>query len=346
MRFLNKFPKLICMGLMLSTYCIPIPLKSYQSIQILNSHGAGQVLKIGMTGSGVYQLQKDLSSLGYFKLSPTGYFGKVTEQSLIRFQQDVGLSRDGVFGSKTSREIMVRLNNNGEKIGIGSSGEQVKQLQEKLKELGYFNLGSTGYYGSITQKAVKEFQRDKGLFVDGVVGKRTIEALYQGGSTINSRGASLTGELMSWFDQGEKIFHLGANVVVTDIKTGKSFHARRTGGYNHADTETLTKKDTDILREIYGGVWSWERRAVVVTVGDRRIAASMTGMPHAGRDDQPERQFVYNRSGGYGSGINYDSIKGNGMDGHFDIHFLNSRTHGTNRVDEMHSKMVLRAAGR
>jgi hypothetical protein len=121
---------------------------------------------------------------------------------------------------------------------------------------------------------------------------------------------------------------------------------QRTGGTNHADTETLSKEDTEILKEIYGGQWKWDRRAIILTVGDRRIAASMSGMPHAGRDDLAARTMVRNRSGGYGTGINYDSIKGNGMDGHFDIHLLHSRTHKTNRVDFMHSQMVLKAAGR
>jgi peptidoglycan hydrolase-like protein with peptidoglycan-binding domain len=346
MGFLNKLPKIFCMGLIITTYWIQLPEKSFHSHPILNSYSAGQVLKIGMAGGEVSQLQRNLQTLGYFELSPTGYFGKVTEQSLKRFQRESRLYEDGIYGMKTREEISARLNRNISTLRLGSRGGAVIRLQEKLKEFGYFNFSITGYYGSITQTAVKGFQRDKGITVDGIAGKRTLEILYQGVNTNSSRGSSLTGDLVAWFNEASNIFYLGADAVVTDLKTGKSFHAKRTGGYNHADTETLTKKDTDILIEIYGGGWSWERRAVVVAIGDRRIAASMTGMPHAGRDDLPARQFVHNRSGGYGSGINYDSIKGNGMDGHFDIHFLNSRTHGTNRVDEMHSRMVLKAAGR
>lgn len=51
------------------------------------------------------------------------------------------------------------------------------------------------------------------------------------------------------------------------------------------------------------------------------------------------------RSGDYGPGINYDKIKGNGADGHFDIHFLNSVRHKDGQVDVEHQAMVRIAAG-
>jgi hypothetical protein len=75
-------------------------------------------------------------------------------------------------------------------------------------------------------------------------------------------------------------------------------------------------------------------------IDGHRIAASMTCRPHAGRDDQPALETVRNRSGGYGTGINYDSVKGNAMDGHIDIHFYKSRTHSTNKVDKAHQTAI------
>lgn len=60
----------------------------------------------------------------------------------------------------------------------GSNGSQVKSVQSELKELGYFTYPKiTGYYGSITVNAVKKFQKEHGLYVDGIIGKRTISAL-------------------------------------------------------------------------------------------------------------------------------------------------------------------------
>ena len=70
----------------------------------------------------------------------------------------------------------------------------------------------------------------------------------------------------------------------------------------------------------------------------------MAAMPHAGVDSQPANKILNKRSQGYGRGYNLDKIKNNGMDGVFDVHFLNSRTHGTNRVDANHQKAVRKAA--
>ncbi len=74
-----------------------------------------------------------------------------------------------------------------------------------------------------------------------------------------------------------------------------------------------------------------------------RIAASMTARPHAGRDDKPADRVVSNRSGGFGTGTNFDKVKGNDMDGHFDLYFLNSRTHYSNEEDAKHNAMIQKA---
>ncbi|MDQ7865027.1 peptidoglycan-binding domain-containing protein [Peribacillus frigoritolerans] len=55
----------------------------------------------------------------------------------------------------------------------GSQGQIVYDLQENLKKMGYFNSQPTGYYGSITDHAVKQLQLDSGLLPDGVFGFQT-----------------------------------------------------------------------------------------------------------------------------------------------------------------------------
>lgn len=59
----------------------------------------------------------------------------------------------------------------------GSRGQKVAELQIRLRELGYFNHTNLGYYGPVTQRAVRKFQRDQGLKVDGIVGQKTHDAL-------------------------------------------------------------------------------------------------------------------------------------------------------------------------
>jgi cell wall-associated NlpC family hydrolase len=65
-------------------------------------------------------------------------------------------------------------------LRVGSKGEQVTVLQEDLRLLGYFHYPTnTGYYGTITEAAVKSFQRENGLTADGIVGPKTGQLLQQ-----------------------------------------------------------------------------------------------------------------------------------------------------------------------
>ena len=59
----------------------------------------------------------------------------------------------------------------------GSSGGLVRQLQEALQDLGYPVGTADGIYGSRTEAAVRQFQRDYGLSVDGIAGENTLRAL-------------------------------------------------------------------------------------------------------------------------------------------------------------------------
>lgn len=73
----------------------------------------------------------------------------------------------------------------------GSTGNEVRNIQKKLKELGYYNGGVDGIYGSRTQSAVKSFQKSVGITADGIAGKTTLLYLgLGGGSTANTTGYS------------------------------------------------------------------------------------------------------------------------------------------------------------
>lgn len=60
---------------------------------------------------------------------------------------------------------------------LGSKGEDVKKIQNKLKEKGYYNGAIDGIFGNKTKDAVIRFQKDKGLTQDGIVGSKTLKAL-------------------------------------------------------------------------------------------------------------------------------------------------------------------------
>ena len=72
----------------------------------------------------------------------------------------------------------------------GSRGQEVTQIQTKLKRWGYYKGNIDGIYGSQTLEAVKYFQRKNGLVVDGIAGKNTLAAMGIFNSSGNSSGSS------------------------------------------------------------------------------------------------------------------------------------------------------------
>ncbi|WP_061994313.1 hypothetical protein [Clostridium sp. ATCC 25772] len=157
-------------------------------------------------------------------------------------------------------------------------------------------------------------------------------------------------ENLDWFSKAQYVYPIGAVAEVEDVYTGKTFKLKRTFGTNHADVEALTREDSEVIKNVWGGNYSWERRPVIVSVSGKRIAASMAAMPHAGNDAYPALAEAPDLSGGYGTGQNLDVVKNNGMDGVCDLHFLNSMRHSdgsiTEGVDEEHQRCISIAASK
>ena len=91
----------------------------------------------------------------------------------------------------------------------GSRGEEVKKIQTKLKEWGYYNGSIDGVYGSKTFEAVKRFQRKNGLSVDGIAGEKTLQALgiqnvsNENGTSSNNTDLNLLSKLVHAEARGE-----------------------------------------------------------------------------------------------------------------------------------------------
>ncbi|HNU79716.1 MAG TPA: peptidoglycan-binding protein [Bacillota bacterium] len=317
----------------------------------LTSVTFADTLKYGSRGAEVTKLQEQLKKLGYFSGKATGYFGSATKTAVKKFQASKGVAVDGIVGNQTSKILF----NSGTSSRSALSREQLKKVQTALKNQGLYKGKIDGIFGKLTNSAVKQFQQKNGLSATGTIDAATeakITALAA--SAVPSRGAASAAktaagknakiEMLDWWKEANKVFSIGTTAKVTDVGTGKSFKIVRTYGGNHADCEAATSEDSKIIKSIWGGNWSWARRPIIIELNGRRLAASMAAMPHAGVDSQPANKILNKRSQGYGRGYNLDKIKNNGMDGVFDVHFLNSRTHGTNRVDANHQKAVRKAA--
>ncbi|WP_052144754.1 cell wall-binding repeat-containing protein [Halalkalibacter okhensis] len=134
--------------------------------------------------------------------------------------------------------------------------------------------------------------------------------------------SSRHGELLDWWTEARYVFSTGKNAKITDFQTGRTFNVRHTMGGNHADSEPLTSQDAQIMREIWGGAFSWTPRAVIVEVDGRRLAAAMHSFPHGDH-----------------------VIRNNNYNGHFCIHFLNSQRHNDGLVQDSMQVQVQIAAG-
>ena len=137
------------------------------------------VLKKDMSGGRVAELQKGLKQLGFFSQSPTGYYGEVTEAAVIDFQKEYGLAADGMAGESTFDKLNNLLEEvtNRPLLKKGMNSPQVAALQSDLKQLGFFALNPTGYYGDATEDAVVKLQKKHGMDPDGKVGTDTYKRI-------------------------------------------------------------------------------------------------------------------------------------------------------------------------
>ncbi|MBW4660887.1 MAG: peptidoglycan-binding protein [Drouetiella hepatica Uher 2000/2452] len=138
------------------------------------------------SGQAVTDLQQRLTDLGYYNGEITGFYGSLTQEAVMRFQQDMGLAADGVVGSATVTALYSPSGSSAQDpstprslVRRGDSGSQISELQKRLAELGYYNASISGTFDQITEDAVTRFQRDNGLPADGIVGAATETALRQ-----------------------------------------------------------------------------------------------------------------------------------------------------------------------
>ena len=279
---------------------------------------------VGVLREGEKVTIKD-SSGSWYKVSSGGKTGYVYKKYIKITDSSGGSSGDSGSGSKNGKKSKSSGNSDGT-CEPGDSGSAVKNVQKRLKKLGYYTGSIDGDYGNGTKTAVKNFQKRNGLTVNGRVNGKTLAKLNSSSAkkatasdAAGGGGGSGSTEKLNWFNGGSSKIPKGATFKVKDIKTGKVFTVKRWSGYNHIDAEPLTSSDTATMKKIFGH-WSWKRRAVLVKYNGHVYAASMNGMPHGTQ-----------------------TIRNNNFDGHFCIHFSGSKTHGSGKVDAMHQSCVKEA---
>ena len=188
----------------------------------------------------------------------------------------------------------------------GSRGDEVTQIQTKLKRWGYYNGNIDGIYGSQTQEAVRYFQRKNGLTVDGIAGPATLKAMgiyssssSSSSSSSNTSNVNLLARLIYGEARGEPYtgqVAVGA-VVMNRVKNSSfpnsvsgviyqsgAFDAVKDGQINLTPDSTAKKAAQDAINgwdPSYGAIyyfnpstatnkWIWSR-PMTVTIGRHRF---------------------------------------------------------------------------
>ena len=168
----------------------------------------GVTLKQGMSGDAVKRLQNRLIELGYMTGTADGSFGASTKTAVAAFQRKAGLDADGIAGPTTLAVLYdadaPSATPTDDTLEQGDSGDAVKALQKRLIELGYMNGTADGDFGSATKAAVKLFQKQAGLTVDGVAGPGTQSALlssnapkYDGKTSVDTDTSSTAAKIIA-----------------------------------------------------------------------------------------------------------------------------------------------------
>ena len=153
------------------------------------------VLRVGATGDAVDDLQRHLAVAGMPDCGTAGCFGPETERALREFQTKRGLRVDGVCGPETWNHLVESSFQLGDRMLFLARpflrGDDVATLQRRLNMLGFHAGREDGIFGPQTERALREFQLNFGLAVDGQCGRATLRGLDQVGSLSDGSAASV-----------------------------------------------------------------------------------------------------------------------------------------------------------
>lgn len=130
--------------------------------------------KKGARHTGIKELKRDLNRLGFGKISVTSYFGDYSAKKVKEFQDFYGLKVTGQVNDATFDKIEEILNS---PYQVKRSHPDISDIKMKLIALGFDGILVTDYFGSFTEKRVKDFQKSVNYPVSGIVDEKTLNKL-------------------------------------------------------------------------------------------------------------------------------------------------------------------------
>lgn len=146
-----------------------------------------EILRRDSAGKAVRDLQQRLASAGYAPVADeAGGYGPATEAAVRSFQEARGIRVDGICGPETWAALVESGFVLGDRLLYERSpnlrGDDVAEVQHRLNALGFDAGREDGILGHNTAVAIREFQRNTGLSVDGILGPETLRSLSRVGS--------------------------------------------------------------------------------------------------------------------------------------------------------------------
>ena len=136
-----------------------------------------RVMQFGDEGDDVLELQTRLTELNYYSGNLSGRYREGTRSAVKKFQDDFGLETTGVADMETQYLL---YNSVYRPLRFGSTGEDVKQLQLRLTELGYYTGKISGNFLEGTRNALRNMQELNGLTVTGEADAETQTLIFSG----------------------------------------------------------------------------------------------------------------------------------------------------------------------
>src|SRR5699024_11046898 len=120
------------------------------------------------------QLKKDLNRLGFGNIKVTSLYGSFTEKRVKDFRRHYDLKVTGIADSRTLDKIDEILSS---PLQQGKHSDALIPIKKKLNWTGYGKIKVTTYFGSFTEKKVKDFQKYQGLLVSGIIDEKTVQEI-------------------------------------------------------------------------------------------------------------------------------------------------------------------------
>lgn len=253
--------------------------RKFQSAYGLTADGsAGEATQTAVRNA-IVRLQVELKNAGFNPGTADGHYGSKTQKALQDYQEKKNLSKTGVADKATWDAINSGSGGMqaGSAVRKGSSGTQVKYLQQALIGLGYLSGSADGQYGTKTTEAVRKYQSAYGLSVDGSAGSNTMTSLKNAVMTLQSDLAqkgyystTIDGSFGTGTKNAVKAYQKAVGVAVTGVagrKTMEKLYGYALGGTETGGDESYKVWIDSLYQDMdYSKVWYGSGKKLSTTV--------------------------------------------------------------------------------